>query len=106
MNKKIVKGLFLLTSKACPLRGKYCRRRYGRSRKFQILPTDQKNLQKTKVRKALAVCARTEEEIAEMDDDEKQEFLEMEGVEESGLDRFDPRILQITGLGNVLYCWW
>ena len=55
---------------------------------------------------ALAVCARTEEEIAEMDDDEKQEFLEMEGVEESGLDRLIRASYKITGLGNVLYCWW
>ncbi|PWF99742.1 redox-regulated ATPase YchF [Levilactobacillus bambusae] len=36
---------------------------------------------------AIAVAAETEEEIAEMDDEDKQEFLEAEGVEEPGLNR-------------------
>ncbi len=49
---------------------------------------------------ALAVCARTEEEIAEMDDDEKQEFLEMEGVEESGLDRLIRASYKLLGLAT------
>lgn len=35
---------------------------------------------------------RTEEEIAAMDEEERKEFLEMEGVEESGLDRLIKRL--------------
>lgn len=95
--QKIVKGLFLLTSKpvlyvaniaeedmADPESSKY----YQQIKEFAENEGSQ----------ALAVCARTEEEIAEMDDDEKQEFLEMEGVEESGLDRLIKAAYHILGL--------
>src|SRR5699024_11116957 len=49
---------------------------------------------------ALAVSARTEEEIAELPDDEKQEFLEAEGVEESGLDRLIRASYKLLGLAT------
>ncbi len=97
--QKIVKGLFLLTSKpvlyvaniaeedmADPESSKY----YQQIKEFAENEGSQ----------ALAVCARTEEEIAEMDDDEKQEFLEMEGVEESGLDRLIRASYKLLGLAT------
>ena len=46
----------------------------------------------------LGISAATEEEIAGMADDEKKEFLEMEGVEESGLDRLIRAAYHILGL--------
>ncbi|WP_034992109.1 DUF933 domain-containing protein, partial [Liquorilactobacillus vini] len=48
----------------------------------------------------LAVCAKTEEEIAQLDDDDKQEFLEAEGVEESGLDRLIKASYKLLGLAT------
>jgi len=36
---------------------------------------------------AIAVCAEIEEEISELDDDEKADYLEAEGISESGLDK-------------------
>src|SRR5699024_110686 len=45
----------------------------------------------------LGISAATEEEIAGMADDEKKEFLEMEGVEESGLDRLIRAAYHILG---------
>lgn len=97
--QKIVKGLFLLTSKpvlyvanigeddmADPDSCEY----------YQQI----KNFAESEGSQALAVCARTEEEIAELDDDEKQEFLEAEGVEESGLDRLIKASYKLLGLAT------
>ena len=40
----------------------------------------------------------TEEQIAEMDEDEKKDFLEMEGVEEPGLNRLIRAAYKLLGL--------
>lgn len=48
----------------------------------------------------IAVCARAEEEIAELDDDEKQEFLEALGIEESGLDQLIRAAYHLLGLAT------
>ncbi|KRM88681.1 redox-regulated ATPase YchF [Liquorilactobacillus vini] len=97
--QKIVKGLFLLTSKpvlyvaniaeadmADPLKCKYVQqiKQYADSEGSGML----------------AVCAKTEEEIAQLDDDDKQEFLEAEGVEESGLDRLIKASYKLLGLAT------
>ncbi|MCT7703331.1 MAG: DUF933 domain-containing protein, partial [Lactobacillus iners] len=47
---------------------------------------------------ALGISAATEEEIASMDESDRQEFLEAEGVEESGLDRLIKAAYHILGL--------
>ena len=95
--QKIVKGLFLLTSKpviyvaniaessmADPESDKY----------YQIV----KKHAESENAEALGISAATEEEIASMDEDERKEFLEMEGVEESGLDRLIKAAYHILGL--------
>ncbi|WP_124057776.1 redox-regulated ATPase YchF [Vaginisenegalia massiliensis] len=46
------------------------------------------------------VCARLEEEIAELDDEEKQVFLEDFGIEESGLDRLIQHVYSLLGLAT------
>ncbi len=46
----------------------------------------------------LGISAATEEEIAGIDGDEKQEFLEAEGVSESGLDRLIRAAYHLLGL--------
>lgn len=48
----------------------------------------------------IAVSAKTEEEIAELDDDEKAEFLEAEGVTESGLDKLIKASYHLLGLAT------
>lgn len=95
--KKIVKGLFLLTSKpvlyvanigeedmANPDGNKY----------MQAIKDHVKN----EGAEVIGVAAASEEEIAEMDDDEKQEFLEMEGVKEPGLNRLIRASYKLLGL--------
>ncbi|MGX7092719.1 redox-regulated ATPase YchF [Hutsoniella sourekii] len=46
------------------------------------------------------VCASLEEEIALLDDEEKKEFLEGFGLEESGLDRLIQSAYSLLGLGT------
>jgi GTP-binding protein YchF len=46
----------------------------------------------------LAVCAKIEEEISRLEDDEKADFLSLLGIEESGLDRFIKASYNLLGL--------
>lgn len=48
----------------------------------------------------IVISARAEEEIAELDDDEKQEFLEALGIEESGLDQLIRAAYHLLGLAT------
>ncbi|MDT6952670.1 redox-regulated ATPase YchF [Companilactobacillus alimentarius] len=95
--QKIVKGLFLLTSKpvlyvaniaeddmADPEASKYYKvvEDYAKKENAQVI----------------GVSAKTEEEIAELDDDERKEFLEAEGVSESGLDKLIKASYKLLGL--------
>ncbi|MGV0168602.1 redox-regulated ATPase YchF [Furfurilactobacillus sp. WILCCON 0119] len=95
--QKVVDGLFLLTSKpvlyvaniaeddmADPDASPYVQ---------QIA-----DFAKTEGSGVVAVSARTEEEIAEMPDEDKQEFLEAEGVEEPGLNKLIRASYKLLGL--------
>ncbi|MGO4938041.1 redox-regulated ATPase YchF [Fundicoccus sp. Sow4_H7] len=46
------------------------------------------------------ICAQLEEEIAELDDDEKAEFLSDYGMEKSGLDRLIQSVYSLLGLST------
>ncbi len=48
------------------------------------------------------VCAQIEQEIAELDDEEKQEFLEDLGIKESGLDKLIKASYSLLGLMSFL----
>lgn len=48
----------------------------------------------------VVVCARIEEEVAELEEDEKQAFLEEMGIETSGLDILIQRAYYLLGLGT------
>ena len=48
------------------------------------------------------ICAQIEQEIAELDDDEKKMFLEELGLEESGLDKLVAASYRILGLHSYL----
>ncbi|GKQ43464.1 ribosome-binding ATPase YchF [Companilactobacillus sp. RD055328] len=95
--KKAVKGLFLLTSKpviyvaniaeddmANPEASKY----YQQIAEFAAKENAE----------VIGISARAEEEIAELDDADKQEFLEAAGVSESGLDRLIKSSYKLLGL--------
>ncbi|MGN7409139.1 redox-regulated ATPase YchF [Sporosarcina sp. SAFN-010] len=48
----------------------------------------------------IVVCAKIEEEMAELEDDEKQMFLDELGIEESGLDQLIRAAYQLLGLAT------
>jgi GTP-binding protein YchF len=50
----------------------------------------------------IAICAQLEAEIAELDDDEKQMFLDDLGIAESGLDRLIKASYSLLGLISYL----
>ncbi len=50
----------------------------------------------------LAICAKTEEDVADMSPDEKKEFLAELGIEESGLDRLIQESYSLLGLISFL----
>ncbi|MBS0937564.1 redox-regulated ATPase YchF [Lactiplantibacillus plantarum] len=96
-DQQIVKGLFLLTSKpvlyvaniaeddmADPENSKY----------FQVVA----DYAKQEGAQAIGVAAETEEEIAELDDDDKADFLADEGVEEPGLNKLIRASYKLLGL--------
>lgn len=96
-DQQIVKGLFLLTSKpvlyvaniaeddmADPENSKY----------FQVVA----DYAKQEGAQAIGVAAEAEEEIAELDDDDKADFLAAEGVEEPGLNKLIRASYKLLGL--------
>jgi len=50
----------------------------------------------------LPICAKIEEELSGMDDEEKQMFLEELGIEQSGLDRLVQKSYSLLGLISYL----
>ncbi len=97
--QKIVKGLFLLTTKpvlyvaniaeddvAAPETNPYVKavEEFAAGENAEVI----------------AVCAEAEEEIAELEEDDKLEFLEAMGVEESGLDRLIRASYSLLGLAT------
>ena len=97
--QKIVKGLHLLTSKpvlyvanvseddvADPSGNEYVQlvKEYADKEGAQVI----------------VVCAKIEEEIAELDDEEKAMFLEELGIEESGLDQLIRAAYHLLGLAT------
>lgn len=97
--QKIVKSLFLLTTKpvlyvanvseddvADPDSNAY----------VQIV----RNFAATENSEVIVVCARAEEEIAELDEEDKAEFLEAMGIAESGLDKLIRAAYDLLGLAT------
>jgi GTP-binding protein YchF len=96
---KIVKGLFLLTSKPVLYVANI-------AEEYMANPDDCEYVQQIKAEAAkenaevIALCAESEEEISELDDDDKADFLEAEGVEESGLDKLIRASYHLLGLAT------
>lgn len=95
----IVKGLFLLTAKPVL---------YVANVEDDAARQDTDDSHVAKVRdfaasegaEVVVVSARTEEEIAEMDEEDKKMFLEDMGLEESGLDILIQRAYRLLGLAT------
>ncbi|MGY3767046.1 redox-regulated ATPase YchF [Vagococcus vulneris] len=95
----IVKGLFLLTTKPVLY--------VANVAEDDVADTDNndyvkqvKDFAATENAEVISVCARAEEEIAELDDADKADFLEALGIEESGLDKLIRAAYHLLGLAT------
>ena len=81
----IVKGLFLLTTKPVLYVANVAEDEVADVEGNEYVQQVKKFAAEENA-EVITVCARAEEEIAELDDEDKQDFLEALGIEESGLD--------------------
>lgn len=95
----IVKGLFLLTTKPVLY--------VANVAEDEIADTENNDYVKkvkefaaTENAEVITICARAEEEIAELDEDDKKDFLEALGIEESGLDKLIRAAYHLLGLAT------
>ena len=95
--QQIVKGLFLLTTKPVIYVANIAESSMADQESDSLYQIVKKHAESENA-EALGISAATEEEIASMDESDRQEFLEAEGVEESGLDRLIKAAYHILGL--------
>ena len=95
--QKIVKGLFLLTSKPVLYVANIAEDDMADPENSKYFP-EIKAFAEKEGAEAIAVAACPEEEIAQLDDDEKAEFLDAEGVKEPGLNRLIRASYKLLGL--------
>ena len=81
----IVKGLFLLTTKPVLYVANVAEDEVADVEGNEYVQQVKKFAAEENA-EVITVCARAEDEIAELDDEDKQDFLEALGIEESGLD--------------------
>ena len=53
----------------------------------------------------IVICAKIEEEIAELEGEEKEMFLSELGIEESGLDQLIRAAYSLLRTSYLFYCW-
>ena len=96
---KIVKGLFLLTSKPVLYVANIAEEAMADPDSVDYVKQIKTEAAKEGA-EVIAISAKTEEEIAELDDDEKADFLAAEGVDESGLDKLIKASYHLLGLAT------
>lgn len=94
--KKIVKGLFLLTSKPVLYVANIAEEDMADPDANKYMDAIKEHVKGDG--EVIGVAAAAEEQIAEMDEEEKADFLEMEGVEEPGLNRLIRAAYKLLGL--------
>lgn len=94
--QKIVKGLFLLTSKPVLYVANIAEEDMADPDANKYMDAIKEHVKGDG--EVIGVAAAAEEQIAEMDEEEKADFLEMEGVEEPGLNRLIRTAYKLLGL--------
>lgn len=94
--QKIVKGLFLLTSKPVLCVANIAEEDMADPDANKYMDAIKEHVKGDG--EVIGVAAAAEEQIAEMDEEEKADFLEMEGVEEPGLNRLIRAAYKLLGL--------
>ncbi len=96
---KIVKSLFLLTIKPVLYVANVSEDEIGDAEENEYVK-QVREFAATENSGVNVICARIEEEIAELDDDEKAEFLTELGIKESGLDQLIRSAYDLLGLAT------
>ncbi|MFZ5989119.1 MAG: redox-regulated ATPase YchF [Bacillota bacterium] len=99
--EKMVDQLFLLTSKPVLYAANVAENDI-QSEKPNPLLEELLNHAKSEGSEVMVICAKIEEEIAQLDDEEKSEFLRELGLSESGLDRLIKASYKLLGLISYL----
>ncbi|MYL50714.1 redox-regulated ATPase YchF [Halobacillus litoralis] len=96
--EKIVKGLHLLTSKPILYVANVSEDEIGEADNDRVKQI--REFAAKENAEVIVVCAKIESEIAELDSEEKEEFLEDLGIEESGLDQLIKATYNLLGLAT------
>ncbi|MCA0984879.1 redox-regulated ATPase YchF [Halobacillus yeomjeoni] len=96
--EKIVKGLHLLTSKPILYVANVSEDEIGQEDNDKVKQI--REFAAKENAEVIVVCAKIESEIAELDGEEKDEFLEDLGIEESGLDQLIKATYNLLGLAT------
>jgi len=99
--QELVDQLFLLTSKPVLYAANVSENDLQSSSENPFL-VELKELLKQEGSEILIICAKIEEEIAQLEDSEKKEFLQELGLNESGLDRLIKSSYKLLGLMSFL----
>lgn len=99
--KELVEQLFLLTSKPV-LYAANISEDDIQSSDHNAFVSELKDFAKNEGSEVMVICAKIEEEISQLDDSEKKEFLNELGLEESGLDRLIKASYKLLGLISFL----
>ena len=95
----IVKGLFLLTTKPVLYVANVAEDEVADEDGNEYVQ-QVKAFAASEKAEVITICARAEEEIAELDDEDKVEFLEALGIEESGLDKLIRAAYHLLGFAT------
>ena len=96
---KVVKSLFLLTTKPVLYVANVSEDEVGEPDNIDYVKQI-RDFAATENADTVVISARVEEEIAELEDDEKAEFLEAIGLTESGVDKLTQVAYHLLGLGT------
>ncbi|SFH85395.1 redox-regulated ATPase YchF [Pisciglobus halotolerans] len=97
--QKIVKGLFLLTSKPVLYVANVSEDNVADAEDVEYVK-QVRELAASEQAEVIVICAEIEEEIAELEEDEKEMFLEDLGITEPGLDKLIRSSYNLLGLGT------
>ncbi|MBQ4073944.1 MAG: redox-regulated ATPase YchF [Clostridia bacterium] len=100
--KEIVKGWFLLTTKPVIYAANIAEDMVAEDEDSIEFVQQVKAVAKEEAAEVLVISAQIEEEIAQMEPDEKQEFLDDLGIGQSGLDRLIQKSYSLLGLISFL----
>ncbi len=100
--KKYVNGLFLITDKPVIYASNIAESDMGKDEDEIELVKQVKEYAKKDGSETLVICAKTEEEISELEPDEQELFLNELGLKESGLNRLVKASYKLLGLISYL----